>query len=79
MREREKEGMIMKDGNMVGKTKKKKMRSCSVQCCRNSSAHRALRWNKEVTKVMKSTKMQTLGGNLGIFGLKTPLHALCIR
>ena len=25
--------------------------------------------------IMKSTKVQTLGGNIGIFGLKTPLHA----
>ena len=24
---------------------------------------------------MKSTKVQTLGGNIGIFGLETPLHA----
>ena len=25
--------------------------------------------------VMKSTKVQTLGGNIGTFGLETPLHA----
>ena len=24
---------------------------------------------------MKSTKVQTLGGNIGTFGLETPLHA----
>ena len=24
---------------------------------------------------IKSTKVQTLGGNIGIFGLETPLHA----
>ena len=27
---------------------------------------------------MKSTKVQTLGGNIGIFGLKTALHAFVL-
>ena len=30
---------------------------------------------RKVTKIMKSTKVQTLGGNIGTFGLETPLHA----
>ena len=29
----------------------------------------------EIRSKMKSTKVQSLGENIGIFGLKTPLHA----
>ena len=28
-----------------------------------------------LTTIRKSTKVQTLGGNIGTFGLETPLHA----
>ena len=31
--------------------------------------------DSSIANLIKSTKLQTLGGNIGIFGLKTPLHA----
>ena len=31
-----------------------------------------------IQRQMKSTKVQTLGGNIGTFGLETPLHAYVI-
>ena len=31
--------------------------------------------NKNYKTIMKSTKVQTLGSNIGTFGLETPLHA----
>ena len=36
-------------------------------------AHTHTRGTTTVTTIMKSTKVQTLGGNIGTFGLETPI------